>query len=70
MKRPVPHLPDPVIRLAPDVAHVIGDARKHLAGIGVNRVRTGAVQPRCLHQVAVDVELRLFDGAVADAHRP
>src|SRR5262245_55146716 len=70
LKRAVAHFPNPRVRLPPDVADMTGDACKHLAGIFVNGVRARAVSRCGLHQVPIDVELRLLDGGVACPNRP
>src|SRR5581483_6938070 len=63
-------LPDSAVGAAPDVADQIGDATEHGAGVLVDGVSAATIQPRSLEQISVDIELELFERAVADAHRP
>ena len=70
MQRLAAHLPDAAVGPAPDLAHEIGDLRQSAAGVGVEPTARDGVEPGGLHQVAVDVELLLAGGAVADSYRP
>ena len=61
--------PDAIIRLLPEPQHLVGQASQHLPGVGV-QFRAGLLEEvKRLHDVAVVIELKLSDCAVADAHR-
>src|SRR2546429_3677122 len=68
MQRLAAHLPDAAVGLAPDLADEIGDLRQSAAGVGVEPTSCDGVEPGGLHQIAVDVELLLSGGAVADSY--
>lgn len=63
---PFVKLPDPAVRLGPDVAHVVA---QRVEQVGAGRIQVGARtvdgEPHALKQVAVAPELRLADGAIA-----
>ena len=63
------HLPDAGVGLAPDAADEVGDAGESPAGLAVQPPAGLRVDQRGLEQVAVDVELGLLGGVVADPDR-
>ena len=63
------HLPDAGVGLAPDAADEVGDLGESPAGLAVEPPAGLRVDQRGLEQVAVDVELRLRGGGVADPDR-
>ena len=70
LPRPAPHFPDALVRLLPDVLQVL-----HQGGHQVPAFACGGTSPPCTSwysassNFAVDVELHLRAGGVADAHR-
>ena len=63
------HLPDAGVGLAPDAADEVGDAGESAAGLAVEPAAGLRVDQGGLEQVAVDVELGLRGGVVADPDR-
>ena len=63
------HLPDAGVGLAPDAADEVGDAGESAAGLAVEPAAGLRVDQGGLEQVAVDVQLGLRGGVVADPDR-
>ena len=63
------HLPDAGVGLPPDAADEVGDAGEPPAGLAVQPPARLRVDQGGLQQVAVDVQLGLPGGVVADPHR-
>ena len=66
---PAAHLPDAGVGLAPDAADEVGDAGESAAGLAVESPAGLRVDQGGLEQVAVDVQLGLRGGVVADPDR-
>ena len=69
LQGPAAHLPDAGVGLAPDAADEVGDAGEPPAGLAVQPPTVLRVDQRGLQQVAVDAQLGLPGGLVADPDR-
>src|SRR6188472_4493265 len=69
VQRLAAHLPDARVGLAPDATDEVCDASESAAGLAVDPPARVRVDQSCLQQVAVDVELGLRGGVVADSYR-
>ncbi len=58
-------LPDAAVGLAPDLTDEVCGLGQPAAGLAIESVGSAAVEPRRLHQIAVDVELALVDGPIS-----
>jgi hypothetical protein len=65
----VPHLPDPLLRLLPAPAGLLGQRRQELPEDLVDLAPVTVVEPGSVEQVSVGVELELVGGRVAHPHR-
>ena len=63
------HLPDPLVVPLPVLADVVQQVAQVEPGVVGDRRGVLVVDVDRVHQLAVDVELELVDGAVADPHR-
>src|SRR5262245_6223925 len=64
-----PYLPDAFVGLVPVVAHPIDGVGDPLPEIVAGRLRVLVVEVEGIDELAVDIELELTVGGVADAHR-
>ena len=64
------HLPDPGVGPAPQPADLVRDLAQPAAGLAVEPPAARRVAVRGLEQLAVDVELQLRRGGIADPDRP
>jgi hypothetical protein len=62
------HLPDAVVGLAPDPGEMVHEYLLHPPGFCVGLELVLAHHVHRVHELAVDVELQLLVGGVADAH--
>src|SRR5207249_11207722 len=62
-------LPDAFVGLAPMTAYVFAEAYQHALGLAIEARAGPRELRRGVDDLAVDVELQLLDGGVADAHR-
>ncbi|GJE46333.1 hypothetical protein AEGHOMDF_5536 [Methylobacterium soli] len=67
---PAAHLPDALVRLAPRLSEKVHEDETHLPSRGVAPETTAARLIERVEHLAVDVELELLRGRVADAHGP
>ena len=69
MARRATDLPDPGVRLGPDVTDEVSNGSEPVAELAVDPVSRVGVQPRHLHHVTVDIQLHLFSRRVAHSDR-
>ena len=65
-----PHLPDPFVRGLPDRLDEVDQPALERPGVVVARKLGALGLIEAVDHLAVDVELKLIAGGVADAHRP
>ena len=64
------HLPDAAVLLAPVLANGVADVRQQGPDLQVDFADVAGQLEGGVHDLAVNVQLPLLDGGVADAHRP
>src|SRR5262249_8002148 len=68
VRRLAAHFPDPCVRLAPRTTHEVCDADQAASDVAVDPSPPRRVHRHGVHEVAVDVELKLIDCSVPDSN--